>query len=157
MNFTKHKACAEARATIENDGFAGGNPLLDRHLESCRACAEYADLRQWSARTLHAAELHVQPPLMSAVWASIHRASEQAWDYSLSRSFRNLLPYMVAVLAIVALLGGLTSGGGNAVQAASSALSSLNQVEPSPVASVLSTSNLPTQDPAALLGIARRR
>ena len=63
-------------------------------------------------------ELEAVPPLMSSVWASIHRASEQAWDSALTRSFRHLLPYMVAIVAIIALVGSFGLHVNTTVQAA---------------------------------------
>ncbi|MGH9394616.1 MAG: hypothetical protein ACRD1E_10635, partial [Terriglobales bacterium] len=68
-----------------------------------------------------------------------------------------LLPYMVAVVALIALLGSLTSNHAAApVQAASTAFSVLNQPEAPAVATVLTSANMPSQDPADLLGVAHR-
>jgi hypothetical protein len=132
-------------------------PEAEPHLSSCRGCAEYAQLAGWSRQVLQAGELTVTPPLMSAVWASIHRASEQAWDMGLSRSFRYLLPYMVAVVALIALVGGLTSSRtATPVQAASTAYSVLSQPE-SPGAVLVTTSAMPAQDPVELFWGPSRR
>lgn len=144
--------CRQARASFERD--ATGDALSERHLAGCRECREYAGLRQWSAQVLQAGAVNVAPPLMSAVWASIHRASEQAWDSALRRSFRNLLPYMVAVVALIALVGGLVSPRTTPVQAANTAMSVFNSPEVPAVAGVMTTANLPSQDPTVLLGTA---
>jgi len=151
-----NRDCQQTRELLERQlGSVGaGHP----HLQRCGDCAEYAQLRQWSQQVLLAGQMEVQPPLMSAVWASIHRASEQAWDSALSRSFRYLLPYMVAVVALILLVGGLTSTRTpTPVQAASTAFNVLNQPESSTVTGVVTMANLPSQDPADILGVAHRR
>ncbi|MGH9481604.1 MAG: hypothetical protein ACRD1L_05880 [Terriglobales bacterium] len=161
------KDCRQMRERIEAlvegleagaGGAAPADPLTERHLAGCAPCAEYAELRQWSRQVVRAGEVEVAPPLMSAVWASIHRASEQAWDSSLARSFRYLLPYMVAVVALILLVGGLTSNRTpTPVQAASTVYSVLNQPETPAVAGVMTMANLPSQDPAEYWGVAHRR
>lgn len=129
------------------------DPVLQRHLAGCAPCRQYAEVQHWSHHVLRAAEVTAAPPLMSAVWASIHRASEQAWDSSLSRSFRYLLPYMVAVVALILLVGGLTSGPtATPVQAASTAYSVLNSPEVPTVAGVMTSVDVPSQDAARFLG-----
>lgn len=129
---------------------------IERHLQACADCAEYAALRQWSRQVLQVGQVEVAPPLMSQVWASIHRASEQAWDSALTRSFRYLLPYMVAVVALILLVGGLFSARTPApVQAASTAFSVLNTPETPAVANVMTMANLPSQDPADILAGSR--
>lgn len=150
--------CQAIREQLETQAAAGATARVQAHVGHCRGCAEYAQLRQWSQQVLRAGEVEVQPPLMSAVWASIHRASEQAWDSALSRSFRYLLPYMVAVVALILLVGGLTSTNAPApVEAASTVYSVLNQPETPAVAGVLTLANMPSQDPADILGVAHRR
>ncbi len=129
----------------------------EQHVTGCADCAEFAGLQRWSRQVVKAAEIEVQPPLMSAVWASIHRASEQAWDSALSRSFRYLLPYMVAVVALVVLIGSLTMNHTpTPVQAASTAYAVLNQPETPNMADVVNVA-APSQDPTVLLGVAHRR
>ncbi|HEY8055569.1 MAG TPA: hypothetical protein VIE13_06630 [Terriglobales bacterium] len=150
------RECARVREEMERLG-ARYAPEAEPHLNGCRGCAEQAQLAAWSHQVLQAGALAVEPPLMSAVWASIHRASEQAWDMGLSRSFRYLLPYMVAVVALIALVGGLTSSRGTApVQAASTAYSVLSQPEATS-AVLVSTASLPAQDPVELLWGPSRR
>lgn len=128
-------------------------PIVQRHLAECAPCREYAGLEHWSHQVLCAGEVAAVPPLMSAVWASIHRASEQAWDSSLSRSFRFLLPYMLAVVALILLVGGLTSSPtATPVQAASTAYSVLNSPEVPAVAGVMTNINSPAQSAAQILG-----
>ncbi|HUX68349.1 MAG TPA: hypothetical protein VMV31_12755 [Terriglobales bacterium] len=152
-----NRDCQQARGVLERQA-AGNLPARHPHLEHCADCAEYAQLQRWSQQVLLAGQVEVQPPLMSAVWASIHRASEQAWDSALSRSFRYLLPYMVAVVALILLVGGLTSTRTpTPVQAASTAFAVLNQPESSTVASVVTMANLPAQDPADILGVSHRQ
>jgi hypothetical protein len=153
--------CREVRGRIE--AVAGSaeshdslNVEIERHLATCGGCAAYLRLQRWSHQVLRAGEVEVAPPLMSAVWASIHRASEQAWDSALTRSFRYLLPYMVAVVALILLVGGLFSTRATApVQAASTAFSILNSPETPAVAGVMTVANLPSQDPTEILGVAR--
>lgn len=153
-----NRDCQQTRELLERQAAAGNVGAGHAHLEHCGDCAEYAQLRQWSQQVLLAGQMEVQPPLMSAVWASIHRASEQAWDSALSRSFRYLLPYMVAVVALILLVGGLTSTRTpTPVQAASTAFAVLNQPESSAVTGVVTMANLPSQDPADILGVAHRR
>ncbi|HET9785453.1 MAG TPA: hypothetical protein VFP94_10920 [Terriglobales bacterium] len=150
------RECARVREEMERLG-ARFAPEAEPHLSRCRDCAEQAQLAAWSHQVLQAGELAVTPPLMSAVWASIHRASEQAWDMGLSRSFRYLLPYMVAVVALIALVGGLTSSRTTApVQAASTAYSVLSQPEASGTV-LVTTSAMPAQDPVELLWGPSRR
>ena len=152
-----NKDCQNTRELLEGKvvGMAG---WAAAHLQRCRDCAEYAQLRQWSQQVLRAGEVAVEPPLMSAVWASIHRASEQAWDTALSRSFRYLLPYMVAVMALILLVGGLTSTPANApVQAASTAYAVLNQPESPGISGIMTVANLPSQDPSDALEVAHNR
>lgn len=128
----------------------------EQHAASCADCAQYGELQRWSHAVVTAAEIEVQPPLMSAVWASIHRASEQAWDSALTRSFRYLLPYMVAVVALVLLISGLTmSHAPTPVQAASTAYAVLNQPETPNMADVVNVT-APSQDPTVLLGVGNR-
>jgi hypothetical protein len=152
-----HKHCQEVRSRLEARRDAGMPPDqgTQRHLADCAACAGFAELQAWSRQVLIAGEVAATPPLMSAVWASIHRASEQAWDSALTRSFRYLLPYMVAVVALVLLAGGLLANHGTPtpVQAASTAFSVLNQPS-STAAGVISVANLPARDPADILGVA---
>jgi hypothetical protein len=132
------------------------DPVIQRHVAGCAECHEYAEVRHWSHQVLQAGEVTVAPPLMSAVWASIHRASEQAWDSALSRSFRYLLPYMVAVVALILLVGGLTSTPTAApVQAASTAYSVLNSPEVPAVAGVMASVDVPSQSAAQILGDSR--
>ncbi len=156
-----HKECEQMRAALE--ARSGGAAALERprqqHLADCAACAEWAQLQAWSRQVLQAGEVAATPPLMSAVWASIHRTSEQAWDSALTRSFRYLLPYMVAVVALVLLAGGLMANHGapTPVQAASTAFSVLNQPESSATAGVMTMANLPSQDPAHIFGVAHRQ
>lgn len=154
--------CKEIRGRLEAYGSGAraealrDDVLVQRHLAACAGCGEYAELQHWSEQVLRAGEIAVAPPLMSAVWASIHRASEQAWDSALTRSFRYLLPYMVAVVALILLVGTFTSTRGPApVQAASTAFSVLSAPETPAVAGILTTANLPSQDPTDILGIAR--
>jgi len=129
------------------------DPVIQRHLDECTPCREYAELQHWSHQVLRAGAIEAAPPLMSAVWASIHRASEQAWDSSLSRSFRFLLPYMIAVVALILLVGGLTSAPtATPVQAASTAYSVLNSPEPAAVAGVMTSIDTPPQSAAQILG-----
>lgn len=144
--------CQQARDSWEREAHDG---VSERHLAQCAECREYAALRQWSAQVLRAGEVNVAPPLMSAVWASIHRASEQAWDSALRRSFRNLLPYMVAVVALIVLVGGLIAPRTTTVQAANTALTVFNSPEMPAVAGVMTTANLPSEDPTVLLSTAR--
>jgi len=128
--------------------------LVERHLAVCADCAEFAALQLWSHQVMQAGEVTAMPPLMSAVWASIHRASEQAWDSALSRSFRNLLPYMVAVVALILLVGGLTyTRTPQPVQAASAAYAVLNTPEVPAVASVMNATDLSSQDAGDILGV----
>lgn len=157
MGMPGKRECERQRERMERLG-ADYAAAAEPHLRSCAGCAEQAQLAGWTRQVVRAGELTVAPPLMSAIWASIHRASEQAWDSGLSRSFRYLLPYMVAVVALIALVGGLTSSRtATPVQAASTAYSVLSQPEPSGVANILTSSNLPSEDPAeALLGPSRR-
>jgi hypothetical protein len=154
----RSQECRTVRAALEARRDAGVTPdqRVRRHVAACARCAEFAQLQAWSRQVLLAGEVAATPPLMSAVWASIHRASEQAWDSALTRSFRYLLPYMVAVVALVLLAGGLMANHGapTPVQAASTAFSVLNQPESSSTAGVMSTANLPSQDPAHILGVA---
>ncbi len=151
-----HKQCEATRAALE------ARAALDRqgqqHLAGCARCTEFAQLQAWSRQVLEAGEVVATPPLMSAVWASIHRASEQAWDSALTRSFRYLLPYMVAVVALVLLAGGLLTNHGapTPVQAASTAFSVLNQPESSAAAGVMTLANLPSQDTAHIFGVHRQ-
>lgn len=154
-----NKDCKQMRERLEMlRAEAQSDPLAQRHLAACRACAEYAQLQTWSRQVVLAGEVQVTPPLMSTVWASIHRASEQAWDSSLARSFRFLLPYMVAVVALILLVGGLTANRTpTPVQAASTVYSVFDQPETSAVSGVLTTANLPSQDPAVFLGVAHRQ
>lgn len=147
--------CQQARDSWERQAGDAGDVLSERHLGQCGECREYAALRQWSAQVLRAGEVNVAPPLMSAVWASIHRASEQAWDSALRRSFRHLLPYMVAVVALIVLMGGLISPRTTTVQAANTALTVFNSPEMPAVAGVMTTANLPSEDPTVLLSAAR--
>lgn len=150
MNSRKAK-CEQLRERLENGGAVLGEEGK-RHLAECAACAEYRDLSEWSRTVVRAGAVEAVPPLMSSVWASIHRASEQAWDSSLTRSFRYLLPYMVAVVALIALVGGLTSvRTPTPVRAASAAYAVLNQPEPAAMTEVLATVSQPSQDPADLL------
>ncbi|HVB40479.1 MAG TPA: hypothetical protein VNE83_06235 [Terriglobales bacterium] len=129
------------------------DPLIQRHLDACASCREYAEMQHWSHQVLRAGEIAATPPLMSAVWASIHRASEQAWDSSLSRSFRFLLPYMIAVVALILLVGGLTSAPtATPVQAASTAYSVLNSPAVPAVAGVMTNIDTPAQSAAQILG-----
>ena len=153
------QTCAQVRDRIETaaERASAGwseDPQVQRHLVVCTACEEYAGLQSWSCRVIEASQVEeIAPPLMSAVWASIHRASEQAWDRALSRSFRNLLPYMVAGVALVLLLGGLSSNpAATPGQAANTAYSVLNSPEVPAVAGVMSSASLSTQDPADLMG-----
>ncbi|MGH9475558.1 MAG: hypothetical protein ACRD1C_04425 [Terriglobales bacterium] len=146
------KTCAQVRTRLESDASAVLGAEMERHVAGCRACGEYVHLRQWAQQVVRAGMVEVAPPLMSAVWASIHRASEQAWDSALTRSFRYLLPYMVALVALIALVGGLTTVRTPApVQAASAAFAVLNQPEPAGVAGVMASANQPPPDPADLL------
>ncbi len=154
----KHNDCLLIRERLESAGaeIAGAEPLVERHLQGCAACREAAELQAWSHQVMQAAEVNAVPPLMSAVWASIHRASEQAWDSALSRSFRYLLPYMVAVVALILLVGGLTSNRtATPVQAASTAFSVLNSPVTPSVAGLMTTANIPSTDPAEILGVGR--
>lgn len=152
----KRGECARVREQMERQG-AELAPQAERHLAGCRACTEYAQLAVWSRQVMQAGALTVAPPLMSAVWASIHRASEQAWDLGLSRSFRYLLPYMVAVVALIALVGGLTSSRtATPVQAASTAYSVLSQPE-APGTVLVTSSAMPAQDPVELFWGPSRR
>ena len=97
-------------------------------------------------------EVEAEAPRMSSVWASIHRASEQAWDSALTRSFRYLLPYMVAVVALILLVGGLTaSHAPTPTQAASTAYAVLNSPEVPAVAGLMTTADMSSQDPADIL------
>ncbi|MGH9487195.1 MAG: hypothetical protein ACRD04_06340 [Terriglobales bacterium] len=142
--------CEQVRVRLDADALLGAEQ--EQHLTGCRECGEYAQLAAWSRQVLQAGNVEVAPPLMSSVWASIHRASEQAWDSALSRSFRYLLPYMVAVVALVALLGGLTAVHTPArVQAASAAYAVLSQPEPTSVASVMASVQQPAPDPSDLV------
>lgn len=154
----KRGMCDKLRARLESDAGAVVGPEMERHLAACRECGEYAELRRWAREVVRAGEIEVAPPLMSAVWASIHRASEQAWDSALTRSFRYLLPYMVAVVALIALVGGLTTARTPApVQAASAAIAVLNQPEQAGVVSVMASASQPSQDPADLLRVGTHR
>lgn len=149
---SRKQECEQLRERLENGGTVLGEEGK-RHLAACAECAEYLDLSQWSRTVVQAGTVEAVPPLMSAVWASIHRASEQAWDSSLTRSFRYLLPYMVAVVALIALVGGLTAVRTPApVRAASAAYAVLNQPEPAAMTEVLASVSQPSQDPADLLG-----
>jgi len=152
----KHKLCAHMRSRMETAGWSE-DVQVQRHLAVCTRCGQYARLQRWSLQVMEAGAVReIDPPLMSAVWASIHRASEQAWDRALSRSFQNLLPYMVAVVALVLLLGGLSPNPAAApVQAASTAFSVLNSPEVPAVAGVMSSASLSAQDPAGLMGEGR--
>ncbi|HXE30660.1 MAG TPA: hypothetical protein VN515_02535 [Terriglobales bacterium] len=145
--------CNQIHRDLEATPPAGGGAvLIERHLRACTDCAEYAALRQWSRQVLQAGQVEVAAPLMSAVWASIHRASEQAWDSALTRSFRYLLPYMVAVVALILLVGGLFSNRTPAPAPVGSAVfSALNSPETPAVANVMTMANLPSQDPADIL------
>jgi len=157
LNFHRNRDCQQTRERLEAASAQAELPEVARHLARCSGCAEYAELQRWSAQVLQASEVQATPPLMSAVWASIHRASEQAWDSALTRSFRNLLPYMVAVVLLIALVGSLTSTRtATPVQAATTAYAVFNQTETPVAASVMTTANMPSQDPADFLGVARR-
>lgn len=143
--------CDETRTRIER---SVEDVTVERHLAACAGCAEFAALERWSRQVLRAGEVTVTPPLMSAVWASIHRASEQAWDSALSRSFRHLLPYMVAVVALILLVGGLTyTRTPQPVLAASAAYAALNAPEVPAVASVMTATDLSSQDVGDILGV----
>lgn len=149
--------CQEIRAGIEAGAGDRGEVRVTRHLAQCAACAEYAQLQAWSRQVLVAGQVEAAAPLMSAVWASIHRASEQAWDSALTRSFRYLLPYMVAVVALIALVGGLTSSRtATPVQAASTAYSVLSQPE-APGTVLVTSAAMPAQDPVELFWGPSRR
>ncbi|HWG37729.1 MAG TPA: hypothetical protein VN690_08440 [Terriglobales bacterium] len=157
LDFLKNRDCRQARERLESAGAEAERPEVSRHLARCSGCAEYAALQRWSAQVLRAGEVPAAPPLMSAVWASIHRASEQAWDSALTRSFRNLLPYMVAIVLLIALVGSLTSNRTTPpVQAATTAYAVFNQTETPAVTTVMTTANMPSQDPADFLGVAHR-
>ncbi|MGH9466638.1 MAG: hypothetical protein ACRD1Y_04730 [Terriglobales bacterium] len=150
--------CEKLRERLEADDHAVLGPEYEAHLGACAACKEYIQLCQWAKNVVQAGAVEAAPPLMSAVWASIHRASEQAWDSALRRSFRYLLPYMVAVVALIALVGGLTTVRTPApVQAATAAYAVLNQPEPAGVASLMSTASQPAPEPADLLQLAQSR
>ena len=152
----KHNDCTRIRELLETPDGAQ-QPLVERHCAACTGCREYAQLQAWSRQVLIAGEVAAQAPLMSAVWASIHRASEQAWDSALSRSFRYLLPYMVAVVALILLVGGLTSTRTpSTAQTATTAFSVLNSPQEPTVAGVMTSSNMMSApDPAQILGDAR--
>ncbi|MGH9413978.1 MAG: hypothetical protein ACRD0Y_09595 [Terriglobales bacterium] len=143
--------CEHLRERLEAGSAVLGEES-QHHLASCGECREYAQLAQWAHGVVLSGAVEAEAPAMSSVWASIHRASEQAWDSALTRSFRYLLPYMVAVVALIALVGGMmTVRTPRPVRAASAALAVLNQPEPSAVTAVMASASQPSQDPTDLL------
>lgn len=150
----KHQQCGAIRERVERLGrLSSDDALVQRHATACPACAEYVDLQRWSRQVVEAGETIAEAPSMSSVWASIHRASEQAWDRALARSFRHLLPYMVAVIALILLVGGLNpSPAPTPAQVVSSAYSILNAPQVPAVAGVMTAAGLPSQDPVEMMG-----
>ena len=135
--------CNQVRARLEAHG---DDFRVREHLSACADCGEYAALQQWSARVVQAGAVEAVPPLMSELWASIHRATGQAWDSALTRSFRRLLPYKVALTALLVLVGVLQPFAGVNKAATTATATSTNvlvSMEDPPVAAVLKTSMTP--------------
>jgi len=123
------------------------------HTEECPACQERLALVNWSRQVMLAAEQDVTPPAMAAVWAAVRRATNTSWEFSLTRSFRRLAPYLVAVTVLFIVVAAFQPG--IVTSRPSRYASALAAGPDTKVASVLAP-DLAPQKPGDVLGIGGR-